>query len=66
MKTNSEWRAFTGVGSATFFAGLIVWTTLYGNPTNGLHTTAQTWAFMGLFGVIASIAGFELVKGKTP
>jgi hypothetical protein len=51
-RKNRLW--FAGL-TLVFCAGLVLWTTLCGVPSNSLHASAQAWAF----GIIAAIlAGF--------
>lgn len=51
-RKNRLWFAWL---TLAFCAALVVWTTLYGVPSNSLHASAQAWAF----GIMAAIlAGF--------
>lgn len=59
---NNSWRIFTLLGSSLFFAGIIALTTLYGAPTNSLHTSAQQWGFACLILNIGVVVGADIYQ----
>jgi hypothetical protein len=65
MTANSTWRVAAAVPTAVFMASFAVWTTVYGTPTNTLHTNAQGWGFFGLLAIVGTVLGSKALEALT-
>ena len=49
------WKVLAGIAGLAFFGGIGALVTFTGDPENSLHTSAQSWSFMAVIGILAGL-----------